>query len=137
MNDPVFSSTQGMQPRRLCTLHASSKRLIKVYCLPYLCFFSQNFLISIKNLSGAAIFILRRCFRSSSLPAFCKIGVLKTSAEFLGKHICRSLFSTKLQTFQPKILNYRLHHRYFLYFSMSFAKILRTPFYRTPTEDCF
>ena len=28
--------------------------------------------------------------------AFYKIGVLKTSAKFLGKHICRSLFSIKL-----------------------------------------
>ena len=59
-------------------------------------FFSQNFLISTKNLSGAAIVIFRRCLRSSSLSAFYKIGVLKTSAKFLGKHMCRSLFSIKL-----------------------------------------
>ena len=37
--------------------------------------------------------LILKCFRSSSLSAFCKIGVLKTSAKFLGKHICRSLFS--------------------------------------------
>ena len=56
-------------------------------------FFPQNFFISTKNLSGAAIFILRRCFRSSSLLAFCKVGVLKTAAKFLGKYICWGLFS--------------------------------------------
>ena len=33
--------------------------------------------------------LILRCFRSSSLSAFCKIGVLKTSAKFLGKHIYR------------------------------------------------
>ena len=35
------------------------------------------------------------------------------------------------------ILNQRLHHGYFLYLSMNFAKLLRTPFYRTPPDDCF
>ena len=37
-----------------------------------------------ENLSGAAILIFRRYFRSSSLPTFYKIGVLKTSVKFLG-----------------------------------------------------
>ena len=67
-------------------------------------FFSQNFLISTKNLSSAAIFIFRKCLRSSSLSAFYKRGVLKTSAKFLRKYMCRSLFSIKLQTYWPKIL---------------------------------
>ena len=55
-----------------------------------------------ENLSGAAILIFRRYFRSSSLPAFYKVIVLKTSVKFLGKHICWSLFSTNLQTFSLK-----------------------------------
>ena len=43
--------------------------------------------------------ILRRYFGCSSLSVFYEIGVIKTSAKFLGKHIYRSLFSMKLQTF--------------------------------------
>ena len=74
----------------LWTLHASSKRLIQVYCLLYV-FFSSKFPHSIKNLSGGAVFIFRRCFRSS-LSAFCKI----TSAKFLGKHVCRIIFLINL-----------------------------------------
>ena len=37
--------------------------------------------------------LILKCFSSSSLSAFCKIGVVKTSAKFLRKHICWSLFS--------------------------------------------
>ena len=43
-------------------------------------------------------FDFRRYFRSSSLLEFYKIGVLKTSAKFLGKLKCRRFFSIKLQT---------------------------------------
>ena len=39
-----------------------------------------------ENLSGAAILIFRRYFRSSSLSPFYKTGVLKTSAKSLRKH---------------------------------------------------
>ena len=46
--------------------------------------------------------IFRRYFRGSSLPAFYKKGVLKTSAKLLGKRICWSLFSINLQTFSQK-----------------------------------
>ena len=56
-----------------------------------------------KNLFGAAISIFRTCFRRSSLSMFHKIGVLKTFAKFLWKHICWSLFSVKLQDFSLKI----------------------------------
>ena len=38
-----------------------------------------------ENLSGAAILIFRRYFRSSSQSVFYKIDVVKTSAKFLGK----------------------------------------------------
>ena len=91
----------------------------------HLLFFSQNLLISTKNLSDAAIFIFR-CFRSSSLSAFCKIDVLKTSAKFLGKQICRSLFSIKLQTFQPKIL--KNDSQMFLIFFNEFCKNFKNTF---------
>ena len=40
--------------------------------------------------------LILKCFRSSSLSALRKIGVLKTSAKFLGKHIYRRLFSKTL-----------------------------------------
>ena len=39
-----------------------------------------------ENLSGAAILIFRRYFKSSSLSVFCKIGIPKTG-KFLGEHI--------------------------------------------------
>ena len=41
-----------------------------------------------ENLSGAAILIFKRYFGGSNLSANYKIGVLKTSAKFLGKQIC-------------------------------------------------
>ena len=46
-----------------------------------------------ENLSGAGILIFRKYFGSNSLLAFYKIGVFKTSAKFLGKHMCQSLFN--------------------------------------------
>ena len=67
-----------------------------------------------ENLSDAAILIFRRYFRSSSLSAFCKVSVLKTSVKFLGKHICWSLFSINLQALIRWILlDEKLHHGYF------------------------
>ena len=95
-----------MYPQRLCTLHASSKRLIQVCCLSSLCFS----VLKIYRVLPLLLFNFRRCFRRSSLSAFYKIGVLKTSVKFLGKHVCRSLLSIKMQTFWPEILNQRLHH---------------------------
>ena len=55
-----------------------------------------------ENLSDAAILIFRRYFRSSSLSAFCKVSILKTSVKFLGKRLCWSLFSTNLQSLSLK-----------------------------------
>ena len=57
-----------------------------------------------ENLSGAAILIFRRYFGRSSLPAFYKISVCKTTAKCLGEHICRSLFLIQLQTFSLKFI---------------------------------
>ena len=55
-----------------------------------------------EDLSSAAILIFRIYFRSSSLSAFYKVSVLKTSVKFLGKHVCWNIFSIILQTFSPK-----------------------------------
>ena len=55
-----------------------------------------------ENLPGATILVFRRYFGSSSLSVFYKIGILKTSAKLLGKHIYQNLFPRKLQTFSPK-----------------------------------
>ena len=55
-----------------------------------------------ETLSDAAILIFRRYFRNSSLPAFCKVSILKTSVKFLGKHMCWILFSVNLQTLSLK-----------------------------------
>ena len=43
-------------------------------------------MVASENLSGAAILDFKMNYfrRNSSLSAFCKIGVLKTSAKFLG-----------------------------------------------------
>ena len=46
-----------------------------------------------ENLFDAAILIFRRYFRSSSLPAFYKVSVLKTSVKSLGKHMLQPLFN--------------------------------------------
>ena len=68
--------------------------LIQVYSLPYLCFFFSKFLINTKNLSSAAILIFRRCFRSNSLSAFHKIGVLLNFCEILRKeYMSESVFN--------------------------------------------
>ena len=50
-----------------------------------------------------------------------KIGVPKTTANFTGKHRVRVFFN--------QVIKKRLQHSCF---SVKFAKILRTPFYRTP-----
>ena len=64
--------------------------------------FSRNFPTNMNNLSGAAILIFTSYFRSSRPSAFYKISVFKNFAKFLGKSICRNLFSIKLQTFSLK-----------------------------------
>ena len=67
--------------------------------------------------------------RSSHLRYSMKKGVLRNFAKFTGKHLCQSLF------FKPAtLLKKRLWYRCF---PVNFPKILRTPFYRTPLDDCF
>ena len=60
---------------------------------------------------------------------FCKQGVLKNFAEFLGKHLSQSLFFNKVAGLRPATsLKERLRYRCF---SLNFAKFLRTPCCRT------
>ena len=56
-----------------------------------------------ENLSGAAIWIFRRYSESSSLSAFYKIGLFKTSAKFLGIHVPESLLN-KVADLGPEVL---------------------------------
>ena len=54
---------------------------------------------------------------------FCKKGVLRNFAKFVGKHLCRSLYFNKVA--DPTLLKQRLWHRYF---SVTFAQVLRKTF---------
>ena len=57
---------------------------------------------------------------------FRKKGVLRSFAKFTGKHLCQSLYFNKVTGLRPAtILKKRVWHRYF---SMNFAKSLRTLF---------
>ena len=66
---------------------------------------------------------------------FCKKGVLKNLAKFKGKHLWQGLLFNKVAGPRPAtILKKRFWHRCF---PVSFAKFPKTPFYRTPLDDCF
>ena len=54
-----------------------------------------------------------------------KKGVLKNFSKFTGKHLCQSFFFNKVPGGRHRC------------FPVNFAKFLRTPFYRTPLDDCF
>ena len=63
-------------------------------------------------------------FRSSRSQMFFKICVLKTSANFIGKHLCWSLFLLKLQALRTATLLKGA----FRCFPVKFVNFLRTPF---------
>ena len=63
-------------------------------------------------------------------PYAIKKGVLKNYAKSIGKHLRETVAGWR----PSNLLNKRLWHRCF---SMSFAKTLLTPFYRSPPGDCF
>ena len=69
--------------------------------------------------------ILRKYFKNQPLEVFCKKGVFKNFAEFLGKHPCRGLFFNQVASFRCSIL--LLKWRQYRCFSLNFAKFLRTP----------
>ena len=65
-------------------------------------------------------------FGSSRPEVFCKKGVLRNFAKFIGKHLCQSLFFNQVAGLRPAtLLKKRLWCRCF---SVNFAKFLRTPF---------
>ena len=65
--------------------------------------------------------------RSSRPKVFCKKGVLKNFAEFIGKHLCQSFFFNKVAALRPAILlKKKLRHRCF---PVSFEKFIRDSFF--------
>ena len=62
---------------------------------------------------------------SSRLRKIFKIGVLRSFANFTGKHLCWSLFLKNLQAEGLQLHKIRLQHKCF---PVKFAKFLRTPF---------
>ena len=70
-------------------------------------------------------------FRSSRLEVFCRKGVLRNFAKFIGKHLCQSFFFDKVAGLRSAtLLKKRLWHRFF---SCDFCEISKnTFFYRTP-----
>ena len=63
--------------------------------------------------------------RSSRLQIFLKKGILKSFANFTGKHLCWSLFLKNLQAEGLQLHKKRLQHKCF---PVKFAIFLRTPF---------
>ena len=65
-------------------------------------------------------------YGSSCPEVFYKKDVLRNFAKFTGKHLCRTLFFTKVAGLRPTTLfKKRLWHRCF---PVDFAKFLRAPF---------
>ena len=113
MSELLFNSAAGLHGGDLQAFNYIKKRF---FCYQYQIFktiiysvghetiYFEKYLgtAASDNLSDTAILIFRRYFRSSSLPVFCKVSVLKTSVKFLGKHMCWVLFSINLQTLSLK-----------------------------------
>ena len=79
---------------------------------------------------GSFWYCFHKCFqdliRSSRPKLFCKKGVLRNFAKFTGKHVCKSLFFSKVAGLRPATLSKkRLWYRCF---PMNFENFLRTPF---------
>ena len=71
--------------------------------------------------------IARTVYRSSRPEVLCKKGVLRNFTKFTGKHLCQSLFFSKVAGLRPATLfKKRLWHRCF---PVNFPKFLRTPFF--------
>ena len=68
---------------------------------------------------------LQNTSRSSRLQMFFKIGVLRSLANFTGKHLCWSLFLKKLQVGGLQLHQKRLQQ---IFLPVKFAKFLRTLF---------
>ena len=81
------------------------------------------------NIYGiCSVFLLQMSTsRRNRLQMFFKISVLKSFANFTGKHLCWSLFLIKLQALDPHVTERWLQHRCF---PVKFAKFLRTAFFQ-------
>ena len=64
-----------------------------------------------------------KIYRSSRSLLLLKLNVLKSFADFTGKHLCWSLFLKKLQAWYLHLIKSRLQYRFFL---VKFAKLLTT-----------
>ena len=73
--------------------------------------------------------------RSSHQNSFARKGVLRNFAKFTGKHLRQVLFCNKVAGPEPAILLKKT--LWYRRFPMNFAKYLRTPFHRTPLNNCF
>ena len=72
--------------------------------------------------------------RSSHQRCSARKGVLRNFSKFTRKHLWQVLFYKEVAGPQPAtLLKMRLCHRCF---PINFAKFLRTPFHRTPLNDC-
>ena len=83
--------------------------------------FQSGFPILICNKTRAEPYVQ---FQNQPPEVFCEKDVLKNFTSFTGKHLCLSLFLIKLHVFRPVTLLKRDQH---WYFSVKFAKLLRTP----------
>ena len=77
------------------------------------------------------VMIIQMPTRSNHQRCSVRKSVLRNFAKFTGKHLCQVLFYNKGPA---SLLKKRLWHRCF---PMNFVKFLRTPFHRTPLNDCF
>ena len=83
-------------------------------------------LMKYKKFSNIGTYRNTQCW-SSCPEVFNKKGFLRNFLKFTGKHLCQSLFFTKVAGQKPATLTKRrLCHRCF---PMDFVKFLRTPFY--------
>ena len=72
--------------------------------------------------------------RSSHQSCSARKGVVRKFSKFTRKHLCQVLFYNKVAGPEPAtLLKVTLWHRCF---PINFAKFLRTPFHRTPLNDC-
>ena len=95
----------------------------------------SRWLFSQKAPSEIFDWVLNTPLRISHRRSYVKKGVPINFAKFTRKHLCQGLFFNEVGGLRPAtLLKKRLWHRCF---PANFAKFLRTPFFRTPPDDCF
>ena len=79
--------------------------------------------------------LLQNTTRSSRFQMFFKVSVLKSFANFTGKHLCWGLFLKNLQAEGLQLfIEKSLQHKCF---PLKFVKFLRTPFLQNTSGGCF